>query len=247
MNVKITNICEFINAIHDYILEEFEVLPRDFETKLTIDRYSLVYDINRECILPFECSKSSDILHVHTDQFSTKDFVICCNEVDIIALKYIDTCIFGDCRSEIISTLHNWLPAATFQNVHTTLLTTEPTLTINSYFEPSFLFEFVYLANDNRTNQIDYNYFYSNIVGYNSYIISEQQKKIMVNARRRSRSRSASPSGGVSRRRRSRSRSSSPGRPRRVGRPRRSNRASMRSRTTGGNRRRSRSRSRSRA
>lgn len=238
MDVRISNISEFINCIHDYIIDEYEITPRDFETKLVTGDKSLIWYEQTNKIEPFDCYKFNGCLHVHNygrhGEEKDSAIVICCSEVDIIALKYLYGSIFGPLKSKIISSLHSWLPAATFQFVRVSLK--RQCNIVDSYLEPSYVFHI--LESIDFVSPLQYNYYIdSNIVLYKSYNLIENNKEIMVRrrSRSRSRSRSMSPSRSSSRsgggRRRSRA-----GRPSNVGRPRNSS-----------TRRRSRSRSRSRS
>lgn len=328
MDLRIKDISEFINCIHDYITEEYNILPRDFETNLVIGQKSLIWYRNTGRIEQFDCLHFNRHLHVHDEISNSKrPNVVCCNEVDIIALKYLEGSIFGNFKSDIISSLHTWLPAATFQTVQVKMLptiTTTTTMTlqndtmlfnnlfrnicnendedsqhrrqkrqqrrqreieldgivkeydpsdrrsleIKSYFEPSYLFHYLYSGEKcaaNYLSQIYYVYYLdSNIVrpfyqqNY-TFVVQhsveqEDEEKveecinraIMVRARSRSRSRSRSASPVAKKSRRSgKKRSSRRGRSRsRSASPTRA--ASPVRRVSGRRRSRSRSRSRSR-
>lgn len=236
MDVRITNISEFINCIHDYIIDEYEIAPRDFETKLVIGDKSIIWYESSNKIETFDCYRFNCGLHIHnfekTSFTENESMVICCNEVDIIALKYLYGSIFGPLKSTIISSLHSWLPAATFQFVKVSLK--RQCNIVHSYFEPSYLFHLLeYLQ---FANPFQYNYYiHSNIVLYKSYNLCENNKSIMVRTRSRSRSRSRSMSPSRSSSRRGGSsggrKRSRVGRPSKVGRPRNSSRRRSRSRS----------------
>lgn len=235
MDIRITNISEFINCIHDYIIDEYEITPRDFETKLITGEKSLIWYEQTNKIETFDCMKFNRGLHIHEYGGDANNaVVICCNEVDIIALKYLYGSIFGPLKSTIIASLHSWLPAATFQFVRVSLK--RQCNIVNSYLEPSYVFHL--LEYIDFVSPLQYNYYInSNIVLYKSYNLVENNKEIMVRtrSRSRSRSRSTSPSRSSSRSGGGRKRSRA-GRPSKVGRPKGSS-----------TRRRSRSRSRSRS
>lgn len=233
MNVQINKIGDFINSIHDYILETFEISPRDFETTLLLGDKSLAWNRRTHKITEFECKLFNKRLHAHENEINVNDYIVCCSQVDIIALRYLNGSIFdndagdkssGGFKHELISSMHSWLPAATFQNVRVRFLKRNATVT--SYFEPSFLF---YLLHDIDKYQITYNYLYSNIVNHTNYTLSET---VMVKGRRRSRSSSPAPYSKKrsSRRGRSRSRSPSQTRYRSPSGSRRSNRGGRRRR-----------------
>lgn len=254
MNVKIANVSEFINCIHDYIIEEYEIIPRDFETQLYIGEQSLVWC--NGAISEFHCPHFDKYFHVHeheevdTDDKSD-DKIICCSQLDIIALKYLEGSIFGALKREIIKSLHDWLPAVTFQTVDVTFDKT--CRIVRSYFEPSYLFWFLHTDAVAPNTQITYKYYFNGNIVYSNYSILENEREIMVRtrSRSRSRSRSSSPSrygggGGAS----SGGRKRRPGRPRKSeygARSRRRSRSPSMSRSGGGQRRRSRSRSSSRS
>nr|DBA13069.1 TPA: gp72-like protein [Oryctes rhinoceros nudivirus] len=247
MNVSITNIQEFINSIHDFIIETFEIIPRDFETKLLVGNRSLVWHSDVGKIEEFICPKFKHYLHVHEKHNADENLTICCNEVDIIALKYLNDSIFGTFKNKIISSLHSWLPAATYQHVR--VVVRSNTTYINSYFEPSYLFNLLHYIDHSR--DIIYTYYHSNIVLYESYNLEGiNNKRIMVRARSRSPGRARSPGrtrsgrarspAKASKRQRSRSRSrsrsasrtarGSSGRARRASSPRRQSSTTSRSR-----------------
>lgn len=248
MNVYITNIPEFINSIHDFVLETYEIIPRGFEATLLVGDKALAWHTDTEKIEEFTCSRFNKSLHVH-ENYNDPNLILCCNEVDVIAIKYLSSSIFGKHKREIISSLHSWLPAATF--IHVKAHIRKFTKTIKSYFEPSYLFYF--MENVYHSNDIVYMYFNSNIVLYENYTLKGKQSLIMVTTttRRRSRSRSRSPSrsGGSTTksapRARSRSRSSSPRR-RKTNTQKRTRSPKTTKSTRTSRRRRSRSRSSSR-
>lgn len=235
MNVSITDIREFINSIHDCIVERYEIIPRDFETSLIVGDKSYIWHKTSQRLETFDCAQCRRTLHIHKE-YDNDELLICCNDVDIVALKYLNSSIFGRYKSIIISTLHSWLPSATYQYVKTTIAYN--ITHVESYFEPSYLYFLKY--NEDIFKGLVYSYFNSNIVNYESYNLGGKDDEIfiMVRPRARSRSRSMSPA------RRRRSRSPSAGR-RRVRRTRQRRRSSSRSRSSSAPRRRSRSRSRS--
>lgn len=302
METRISNISEFVNCIHDFIVEEYDIVPRDFETNLIVGDEALIWHKSDGRIESFECPYFNRTLHIHTKEeiSNNKDNVICCNEIDIITLKYLESSIFGPFKNEIIASLHSWLPAATYQHVNVKInnrLRTysrkyEPpyeiveeeailnrsndnlelkgilksynpkdkhSIEIQTYFEPSYLFHYLYNGErcaEEQLTQIYYNYYLdSNIVRqlYCSYtfIVGNDKplrRSIMVRARSRSRSRSASPVATRRKRRNSRvgkKRARSPVSRRRSRSPSTSNRRSMRRRSRSRSRSRSPSRSRS--
>lgn len=235
MRVKIENLDQFVNCIHDYIVEEYEIYPRDFETRLLVGDKSLVWDKRTGEICEISCPKFNGPLHVHEQHQldeSKKNLVICCNEVDVIALRYLQGSIFGERKAEIITEMHDWLPAATMHWVRVTV--PNRLVRVRSYFEPSYLFRFYDgIKQDNLSDlrQIDYTY----IIGFNIVYpcvdypdndfyrdqtnqLYPHNRRINIMARRLNRARSSSPGtssgtssrrrrGRVGRRRRSRSRS----------------------------------------
>lgn len=223
-------------------MEEFEIKPRDFEIQLVVGESSICWSSADNQILPYtDCCNFLGPLHTHEDDErlcssnsnnEQQHIIVCCSEVDIIALKYLNTSIFGPLKTKIISSLHSWLPAVVLNYVdvvwQTKNLTVDEVKTkgyrINSYFEPTFLFKLSqYIGVNPQTNSIYYNYYCSYIVDesyYPSYIQELNDNNInltlYMETRRRSSSRGRSPSqssgsasGGQRRRSRSRSRSSS--------------------------------------
>lgn len=230
IRLKIRDLDQFINCIHDYIIDEFGIHPRDFETKLLVGSKALVWDQRTDVLCEIHCPQFNGKLHVH-EQYMREEskpyLVMCCCEVDVIAMRYLLGSIFDKQKSRIISTMHNWLPAATMHHVDVKLIG-NPVRAI-SYFEPSYLFRF-YDDDDDVYNpgkfrdHIDYTYIIRNIVyskvqypdddfyrdKHRAKIQNKPQPNIVIMARRRrsrSRSRSRSPSRrtGVQKRRSSRS------------------------------------------
>lgn len=246
MNIRIDDKIEFINCIHDYIIEHYEIIPRDFETIVDCTEQSLIW-MNGQ-ITKFECNRTG--LHIHSEiDLDYKKFefdnepIICCNEIDKVALQYLQSSIFSKYKSEIILSMHSWLPGATFNYV--SLILNPLATTIESYLDPTYLFHF--LISPTYQTSLTYRYYLNRNIVYSDYDYTNNDKTIMVRARSRSRSRSRSASpvrarGGrprgsrVGRRRRYRSRSRSAS-------PNMNNGVVYRS----NNRRRTRSRSRSRS
>lgn len=236
MYLKIINIYEFLNCVHDCVYDVFSIEPRNFvlvsEAELAAGRSALVYDPATDRLSEFPCSRFNKQLHVHdpselgdneADEGSRKR--VFCSSVDALAAWYLDRSIFGNRRVEIISTLHDWLPSSAYNQVSVRIDKRQDR--VNSYFEPSFCIK-LFQLNDIK---LVYNYFKSNIV---SYIVYDEKSNVEIMVRARSRSRSRSP--GARRRR--------PGRPRSRSRSR-SRSPSQRYRRRSGSRSRSRSRSRS--
>lgn len=171
MNLKIDDLDQFVNCIHDYIIEEFNIHPRDFETRLLVGATSLVWDRRTGNISDLPCSQFNGPLHVHekyhlANSDEDDDLLICCSEVDVIALRYLQGSIFDCQKPHIIKTMHDWLPAATMHCVRATM--PNKRIRVRSYFEPSYLFRFydkICPGNMLDAREIDYTYIIcSNIV-----------------------------------------------------------------------------------
>lgn len=167
IRLRINDLAQFINCIHDYIIDEFGIYPRDFETKLLVGDKALVWDQRTEDVCEIHCPEFNKLLHVHEtyqNEASKPHLVMCCCEVDVIALRYLVGSIFDIQKSTIISTMHDWLPAATMHYVDAQL--TNNMVRVISYFEPSYLFRFYdddYNPGKSR-RQINYTYIVRNIV-----------------------------------------------------------------------------------
>lgn len=255
MNLSINNINEFINSIHDYIMGEFEIKPRDFEIQLVVGENSICWNAYDNQVLPYtDCCNFLGPVHIHEDDIRLHNYetIVCCSEVDIIALKYLNTSIFGPLKTKIISTLHSWLPAVVLNYVDVVWwkkydFDKSKGYRIDSYFEPSFLFKLIeYIGIKSEFKSIYYNYYYSYIVDeryYTSYIQEFSKNNttitLYMQTRRRSYSRGRSPnrSDGTNsanrRRSRSRSRSRSQGRPRKSSNNRKRSRSRSNTRTVG--------------
>lgn len=240
MNLKIINIYEFLNCVHDCVYDVFSIEPRNFvlvgEAELAAGRSALIYDPTTDRLSEFPCPRFNKRLHVHDqreldgnhnddrDMDESMRKRVFCSSVDALAAWYLDRSIFGNRRVEIISTLHDWLPSSAYNQVSVRI--NKRRCYVDSYFEPSFCIKLFQLNNI----KLVYNYFKSNIV---SYIVYDEKSNVEIMVRYRSRSRSRSP--GARRRR--------PGRPRSRSRSR-SRSPSQRYRRRSSSRSRSRSRSR---
>lgn len=138
MNIYISDFDQFIDSIHDYIMGEYEINPRNIDTSLYVGDKSLMWCEDDGKTFEYDCCNFNKSLHVHED--CNLNCVICCTEVDVVALKYLNSSVFGPKRAEIISSLHSWLPSATFQYVRVDVTCSSKLLLIESYLEPSYLF-----------------------------------------------------------------------------------------------------------
>lgn len=200
MILKISNLENFINSIYDYITEEYEIIPRDFETNFSIGFNSIIYNKNDGSISDYDCPNFNGELHHHDD-------LIFCSEPEIVALKFIQQSIFSKYKFSLISTLHSWLPSATVDSVSVQFTN----VYIVSHLEPSYCVTFL----DSFAPFDCLNYYFKSNIDYSNfcesqlesfYELNNKEKVIMVRAR--SRSRSTSPA--TTRTRRGRSRSKSP-------------------------------------
>lgn len=258
MKIRLRNHSEFLNAIYDYVAENYAIELQSFVIDTRPVSGSLIYsDLEvlgcyRLAAYP-HCRAYNSHLHVHESNRVAVDneeeeehrrvisptVLHCCTEVDTLAIRYLNESLVSPDREMILFSLHHWLPSATSAHVSVTFAPNESV--VESYYEPSFAVSFLY-AQALDTCRLEYRYFVRNIdlqyadsadelqVSY-SVVNKETNREIMV-------------------RRRSRSRSRSPGRPKSVGRPRtRRRRRSTSSKRTASPvrsyRRRSRSRSRS--
>lgn len=173
MEVGIRDVGEFINCLHDYVLEVYEIEPRDFSYIPKRHKTSLVWSAAEALnqLREIKCPRFDGPVHVHAAKNNLE--IICCTEVDCLAVDYLHNTIFGPFKREIILSLHAWLPAATWAccrvrfitgNSHTVnndVVAAVPPqaqdLHITSYFEPSFL----YYAYKTVYNSINYTFVYN--------------------------------------------------------------------------------------
>lgn len=247
MYAYVRNVNEFLNGVYNYIVDNYHIIPRDFTLPTDyaqLNKISLMYTFDGR-LLKFDCRHANgrDAMHTHLDDTTLPDKVLTyCSIPEKLAVVYIDNSIFHRKKSEIISTMYQWLPGATVDQV-TVKFKPARTIEVVSHLEPSYIFHFLHPSfeksrQDSRKRVLVY-YFVGNIVNTNeTYSIKEDKRIAMVRPKRmrRRRSRSRSPGASGRTRRRSRSRSRSPSRASRRSR----SRSASRSRT---NRRRSRSRS----
>lgn len=275
MVVRVKDYPDFLTSVYNYIIEEYEVEPRDFEVVTNIrnevddiiDRdggTGLKYVHGDGALLPFACydyRNDRRALHTHTTVESNRHLLFC-SEPEIAALVYINRSVYGPNKERLIGTLKVWLPTVTVEDV--TVRFGDTCNVVRSDLYPSYSVHF--LRHRSRARFADLTYVYHpesertlengvfriNIVaderGAGEYTVTDEQsgKSVMVKRRSRSRSRSRGRSASPVRRRRHRSRSRS--QKRRTGGRRRSSRspaATTASRPNGRKRSRSRSRSRS--
>lgn len=239
MIVEIENYSLFIDSIYNYVIDTYEIIPREFElTDQPIVNTSIVYIENQ--IKTFQCSEFGKGLHYHREPF------VFCSIPEIIAVYYIQRSIFGPHKLRLIETLSWWLPNVTIDSVlvkfNTPIVTSHlfPAYAhhywLNSYSHIVDSFTYVYGPRNigySKLDTLELNNqdFEQSIENYTltEFPVSNQQSQKQIMVRSRSPSpgrgrRSASPMGRRRKRRssRSRSRSASPTSRRRTrGAPRR--------------------------
>lgn len=264
MVVRVKEYPEFLTSIYNYIIEEYEIGPRDFEMATNIKNEvesvietdggkGLKY-VPKMGVVPFQCydyKRNRRALHTHRTIESNRDLLFC-SEPEIAALVYINRSVYGGSKYRLIGTMKRWLPTVTMNDVEVAFDDNE----VHSDLYPSYSIHFLrqnqtpfanltYVYHDTSRSSSDDDFTDGNIViDEDEYTLTGDNKTIMV--RRRSRSRS-----------RSKSRSRSPSVGRRAARSGRGTKRRRRSRSrspaaSGGvprpnNRQRSRSRSRSRS
>lgn len=262
--------------MHDYILEMYEIEPRDFNIQPKLGTTSLHWTSKTCTLKPFTCAHWNGPVHVHDqneilaiakrkpnthaaddvvvvsddddndddDDYLCESFVVCCNEVDIIALKYLNATIFGPQKEKLIASLHSWLPAATFHHVNVIFSPPHKCIKIDSYFEPTYLFYAYYIVYES----IEYNYYIGSNIEIEETYTKQPDRNITIKMASTTRARSRSRSSSPSKRRRRRSPSAGAGSKRRRNGSRRRRRSPSASRRRApASRARSRSRSRSRS
>lgn len=261
--VRVRDYPDFLSSVYNYIVEDFELEPRDFEmaTNIAHDvddviengdglRYEPGVGVRR-----VHCYGGKRALHVHGEEEGARF----CSEPEIAALLYVNRSVYGKGKSRLIGTLKLWLPTVTVDDVTVTFFGRE----VESDLYPSYSVHF--LRRRQRFDRLTYTYRPAslgpatddnmssvNIVAgsgvgddddddESEYCVTEGDRRIMV--RRRRRSRSKSPRRGVN------GRTKSPS-GRRGGRRASRSRSRSRSRSPGPRKRsasRPRSRSRSRS
>lgn len=259
MVVRVKEYPEFLASIYNYIIEEYEVAPRDFEMATNIKNEvesvietdggkGLKY-VPDSGIVPFECydyKHNRRALHTHKT-IECNRHLLFCSEPEIAALVYINRSVYGSSKYRLIGTMKRWLPTVTMNDVEVAFDGNE----VYSDLYPSYSIHFL-RQNQTAFASLTYVYHASNddditdgniVIDEDEYSLTENNKTIMVRRRSRSKSRSRSPSvgrravrsGRSAKRRRSRSRSRSPaasgGSPRPNNRRRSRSRSRSRSRT----------------
>lgn len=261
MVVRVKEYPEFLSSIYNYIIEEYELGPRDFEMATNIknevesvietDGGTGLKYVPGSGVVPFQCydyKRNRRALHTHRTIESNRHLLFC-SEPEIAALVYINRSVYGSSKYRLIGTMKRWLPTVTMNDVEVAFDGNE----VHSDLYPSYSIHFL---RQNQTPFANLTYVYhassdddddditdGNIVkDEDEYSLTDNNKTIMVRRRSRSKSRSRSPSVGrraarsgrsTKRRRRSRSRSpaASGGAPRSNNRRRSRSRSRSRSRT----------------
>lgn len=234
MVVRVKDYPDFLTSVYNYIIEEYELGPRDFEMMTNIknevddiiETGGLKY-VHEAGVVRFECydyRHDRRALHTHKTIRSNRNLLFC-SEPEITALVYINRSVYGHSKHRLIDTMKCWLPTVTVNDVRVMFGGNE----VHSDLYPSYSIHFL---GQNQTRFANLTYVYhdtaedddeeivdGNIVVIHDYTVIENNKTIMVRRRSRSRSRSRSPSArrrrastfgvNVKRRRRSRSRSRS--------------------------------------
>lgn len=262
MLLKIENHSKFVDAIYNYIIDTYEILPREFEINSTYDECTTAVQYENNGLVPYNCERFKKIVHTHETP------LIYCTVPEIVAATYIHRSVFGPHKIRLLETLAIWLPNVTIDSVYVQFTTSH----ITSNLFPNYAIPFCMNNNNHLFNHLVYTYIPFNVdaskldcisldcdsITTPSYIVNENHRTIMVRARspsptkRGRRNRSKSPSGtkrksGTKVRRSSRSPSPTKGPGTRSKSPIASNRKRSRSRspnkrTTAGVRRRSKSR-----
>lgn len=256
MVVRVKEYPEFLASIYNYIIEEYELGPRDFEMATNIKNEvesvietdggkGLKY-VPDSGVVPFQCydyKRNRRALHTHKTIESNRHLLFC-SEPEIAALVYINRSVYGSGKYRLIATMKRWLPTVTMNDVEVTFDGNK----VHSDLYPSYSIHFL---RQNRTPFANFTYVYhassdeydedditdgNIVIDEDEYSVTENNKTVMVRRRSRSKSRSRSPSvgrrstrsgRGTKRRRRSRSRSPAAN----GGAPRPNNRRRSRSRS----------------
>lgn len=103
-----SNESEFLNCVYDFVLENYEIVPRDFTLASDLvhirNERPLVYTEDGQ-IRSIDCQRN-DPLHVHPD-LPDGDLAFC-TEPELLAFSYLDRSIFHPCKPEMIRTMQDW-------------------------------------------------------------------------------------------------------------------------------------------
>lgn len=216
MIVQIVDEEQFLCSIYDYIVDDYDILPRDFpwireQIFADVKNRTLQYDIVCDVLRNIVCVGKTvdDTLHGPHQSF------VYCSIPEIIAARYVHKTIIHPRKPHILKTLQDWLPTVTLPWIH--LIEGESCVeTVKSDLFPSYVSRFLFSQDLQRTF-LRYIYYSKSQPYTDNYELHRLDKQVIVivkmaprrQKRRRSRSRSRSRS--VNKKRRaSRSRSRSP-------------------------------------
>lgn len=228
MIVRVKEYPEFLTSIYNYIIEEYELRPRDFEMMTNIKNEvddiietdggkGLKY-VEGVGVVRFKCydyRHNRRALHTHKTIESNRHLLFC-SEPEITALVYVNRSVYGRSKYRLIATMKCWLPTVTMNDVEVVFGGDNE---VHSDLYPSYSIHFL---RQNQTRFANLTYVYhthpeterddgiidSNIVDDDDDDISERNivddyytvtdKNKAIMVRRRSRSRSRSTSRGRS-------------------------------------------------
>lgn len=129
MIVRVKEYPEFLTSIYNYIIEEYELRPRDFEMMTNIKNEvddiietdggkGLKY-VDGVGVVRFKCydyRHNRRALHTHKTIESNRHLLFC-SEPEIAALVYVNRSVYGHSKYRLIATMKCWLPTVTMNDV----------------------------------------------------------------------------------------------------------------------------------
>lgn len=129
MIVRVKEYPEFLTSIYNYIIEEYELRPRDFEMMTNIKNEvddiietdggkGLKY-VEGVGVVRFKCydyRHNRRALHTHKTIESNRHLLFC-SEPEIAALVYVNRSVYGRSKYRLIATMKCWLPTVTMNDV----------------------------------------------------------------------------------------------------------------------------------
>lgn len=133
---KVYNCKLFIESIYNFIIENYEIIPKNFNSSRVLmnevdtilnrpknEGRSLVWDPVKNVFEYHYCTDFTNDLthaiHTHSQFYSNRVF---CTEPELLALLYIRQSVYGKTREHMIKSLKLWLPLVTMDAVRLQLV-----------------------------------------------------------------------------------------------------------------------------
>ncbi|UDM55401.1 gp72-like protein [Phenacoccus solenopsis nudivirus] len=132
---KIVNYNRFVESLYYFILEQYEIYPREYESSDTLRLHvgsilsesnnekckSLQYDLNTTRLRRFACQDATKFQRVRIDHAHRRskggNVLAFCTEPEIAAALYVTRTTTGIERAQLLSSLKDWLPEVTIDSI----------------------------------------------------------------------------------------------------------------------------------